>query len=143
MKESSKLQKLQKQAASNESRARKAQGEVVKVAHKKQVAYLETEAHWGQAKADLEAREKQLEASRAHVQDVTQCLADTAREMGELRRAKVVDNREAEAKLRILLWLGRSLRTCRCPHRKEEDAGRLLWRSVYPIPLLWSISLKA
>lgn len=102
------LQKLQKQAAVDEAHARKAQTKSAKAAHKLQAKYLEAKSRWEHAEADLKARGEQLDASRAHAQKVTQQLADTAKEVEELRAAKNVDDREREAKLRELANIGKA-----------------------------------
>lgn len=101
------LQKLQKAAASDEARARKQHTKAQKNAHKLQAAYLEAKARWEHAEADFKARGEQLDASREHAARVTQQLADSAKEVQELRDAKAVDDREREAGLGRLASIGK------------------------------------
>ncbi|KAI5122897.1 hypothetical protein M0805_007575 [Coniferiporia weirii] len=101
------LQKVQKQAASDESRALSAHTKSTDNEHRLHTKFISVKAAHERAEADLRASEEQLGASRARAQAQTQALATKTREIEELRRAKGVDDREREAKLREFSQMGK------------------------------------
>lgn len=99
LKELSKIQKAQKQASKDESKAASAHSKATARAHKLHTKFLAAKAAYDNAESDLKARTEYLDFSKKHAQETTADLSMKSRELEELRRAKAVDDREREAKL--------------------------------------------
>ena len=107
LKELAKLQQVQKQASKDESKVLAQHSKATEREHKLHTSYLAAKAQYEQAESDLRARTEALEAARAHAQRTTADLAVKTREAEELRRAKMVDDRERAAKKTELKQIGK------------------------------------
>ncbi|KAL5526465.1 hypothetical protein ACEPAF_8188 [Sanghuangporus sanghuang] len=107
LKELSKMQSVQKQASKNESKALSASNKATARAYEKYSKYVAAKAAYEQAEADAKTREEGLESARVHAQETTAGLAQKTREAEELRMAKMVDDREREARLAHLSQIGK------------------------------------
>ncbi|KAL5504245.1 hypothetical protein ACEPAH_8319 [Sanghuangporus vaninii] len=107
LKELSKMQSVQKQASKNESKALSASNKATARAYDKYSKYVSAKAVYEQAEADAKMRKEALESARVHAQETTAGLAEKTREAEELRMAKMVDDREREARLTHLSQIGK------------------------------------
>lgn len=107
LKELPRMQKVQKQASKDESRALSKHAKAASYEHKLNTRFLAAKAAHEAALADLNAKIEQLEMSRSAAQHETQELSKKRREVEELRQQKAVDDREREVKLQELSELGR------------------------------------
>ena len=102
LKELARLQKVQKQASKDESRALSNHSKAASYEHKLHTRYLSAKATYESALADLNAKVEQLDMSRKHARHETEELSKKTREVEQLRRQKAVDDREREVKLEQL-----------------------------------------
>ncbi|EJF64941.1 hypothetical protein DICSQDRAFT_100439 [Dichomitus squalens LYAD-421 SS1] len=96
------LQKMQKAAVKEESKAYAAYSKVLKEFRKTELEFFAARAKYERAQADLQAQEDAREASRAHARETTEMLQEKNREVEWLRAQKAVDDRERQAKVRQL-----------------------------------------
>ncbi|PIL35569.1 hypothetical protein GSI_02297 [Ganoderma sinense ZZ0214-1] len=102
VRELSDLQKLQKAAVKEESKAYAAYSKTLREFRKAELEFFAARAKYERAQADLQAQEDAREASRAHARETTEMLQEKNREVEWLRAQKAVDDREREAKVREL-----------------------------------------
>ncbi|KAL5525670.1 hypothetical protein ACEPAG_7006 [Sanghuangporus baumii] len=107
LKELSKMQSVQKHASKDESKALSASNKATSRAHDKHSKFASAKAAYEQAEADAKTRKEALESARVHAQEMTAGLAEKTREAEELRMAKMVDDREREARLVHLSQIGK------------------------------------
>ena len=103
--ELAKLQKLQKQAASDESRALSAHSKAAKVAHSMHAKFLAAKEKHERAAGEEKAKMGQLEANRTYAANRTDELARETRAYEELRNQAAIDKREREVKIAELMAL--------------------------------------
>ena len=94
-----KLQKVQKKAAGDESKALTLHGKATKYAHKLHTKFLAAKAKDEKAAADERAKAGQLEASRSYAAQMTERLAADTKAYEELHAQLLVDQRERAVKL--------------------------------------------
>ncbi|EMD33995.1 hypothetical protein CERSUDRAFT_117516 [Gelatoporia subvermispora B] len=99
MKELSEIQKLQKMAIKDESKAHAAHAKALRQYHKEELDFFAARAKFEKAQAELQAQEDAREAARNHAEEATEMLQEKNREVEWLRAQKAVDDREREAKL--------------------------------------------
>ena len=104
LKELSKLQAVQKQASKDESKALTANNKATARANEAHTKFQSAKAAYEQAEADAKARREALEAARTRAQETTAELAEKTRQAEELRRAKMVDDRDYVGNKRLELY---------------------------------------
>ncbi|KAI0359848.1 hypothetical protein OH77DRAFT_1394006 [Trametes cingulata] len=96
------IQRLQKAAVKDESKAYAAYAKALRDFRKAEMEFLAARAKFERAQADLQAHEDAKEASKQHAQEATEMLQEKNREVEWLRAQKAVDDRERGAKIKQL-----------------------------------------
>ncbi|KZT73031.1 hypothetical protein DAEQUDRAFT_762395 [Daedalea quercina L-15889] len=93
------IQKMQKTALKEESRAVSSHAKALRTFHKEELEYLAARARYEKAQAELAAVEDTRDSAREHAQEVTEMMQEKSREVEWLRSQKAADDRERQAKL--------------------------------------------
>ena len=90
---------MQRQAASDESKASSSHGKATKYAHKAHTKFLAAKAKDEEAAANEHAKAEQLESSRTYAAQMSEKLGAETKAYEELNKQLMVDKREREGKL--------------------------------------------
>ncbi|CCM03078.1 uncharacterized protein FIBRA_05198 [Fibroporia radiculosa] len=96
------IQKMQKGAIREESRAVSAHAKAIRTFHREELDFLAARAKFDRAQTELQAFEDSREAARNHATEITDMLQEKNQEVEWLRQQKAADDREREAKLKEL-----------------------------------------
>jgi len=98
-KELAELQSQQSQAIKREAKAHTVHTKALALHHKTESKYLLLKAEYEKNQLDMENMEKALENERANARDISDRIAEKAKEVEKLRVTRNTDEREREAKL--------------------------------------------
>ncbi|KZT07768.1 uncharacterized protein LAESUDRAFT_677672 [Laetiporus sulphureus 93-53] len=102
IKELADIQKMQKNAVREESRAVSAHAKALRTFHKEELEHLAAKARFDRAQAELWTYEDARETARDHAADITDMLKEKNLEVEWLRAQKAADDSEREAKMQQL-----------------------------------------
>ncbi|KAL6302429.1 hypothetical protein BKA93DRAFT_737038 [Sparassis latifolia] len=102
IKELANIQKMQKDAIKEESKASDAHSRALKTFHKEEAEFFARRAGYERAQADLQALEDAREAASTRSHEITEMLQEKNREAEHLRTQKLIDDCEREARLKQL-----------------------------------------
>lgn len=86
------MQKMQKDALKEESRAVATHAKALRAFHKEELEYLAARARYDKAQAELAVVEDAREAARDHAMEVTEMMQEKSKEVEWLRSQKAADD---------------------------------------------------
>ncbi|OSX57808.1 hypothetical protein POSPLADRAFT_1061484 [Postia placenta MAD-698-R-SB12] len=96
------VQRMQRQAIKEESKTVSTHAKALRQFHKDELEYLAARAKYERAQAELQTWEDMRDSARQHAAEVTDRLQEKNQEVEWLRAQKAADDREREAKLKVL-----------------------------------------